>query len=164
MPGFNGAPIVVTLHSSRLVAFPALSRHNHRVTSPETPNYNCVAYVAGDTTRWWWPDNNNYWPPGITRDPADTQSFVEAFAALGYSICTDGALEAGFQRIVIFVHPDGQPTHAALQLETGKWSSKLGRCEDIEHDSEHDVEGSCNYCYGYARIYMRRIRATQEAT
>ncbi|MCI0637958.1 MAG: hypothetical protein L0Y72_23715 [Gemmataceae bacterium] len=32
------------------------------------------------------------------------------------------------------------PTHAARQLPTGRWSSKLGPSEDIEHDL-HALEG-----------------------
>ena len=33
-------------------------------------------------------------------------------------------------------------THAARQTADGKWSSKLGKAKDIEHDSPDDVAGS----------------------
>jgi hypothetical protein len=36
-------------------AFPRLSSENHHVTSPESRDYNCVAWAAEDTTRWWQP-------------------------------------------------------------------------------------------------------------
>ena len=147
------------LTSQKLISFPRLVRRNHRVTSAETDTYNCIAWAAGDTTRWWWP-RTGYWPAGTPDDPLDVGSFIAAYASLGYVVCADGALEEGFEKIAIFVHPNGFPTHAALQLETGYWTSKLGTWEDIEHTSEHDVEGNCQFCYGDAHTYMRRSRAT----
>jgi hypothetical protein len=44
-------------------------------------------------------------------------------------------------------------THAARQLPTGKWTSKLGKAEDIEHDSPDDVAGGI---YGEVVLFMRR--------
>jgi hypothetical protein len=35
--------------------FPRLTPGNHRVTSPATPAYNCVAWAAEDTEHWWQP-------------------------------------------------------------------------------------------------------------
>jgi hypothetical protein len=29
----------------------------------------------------------------------------------------------------------GIPAHAARQLDNGKWTSQLGKAEDVEHDS-----------------------------
>ena len=37
-------------------AFPALVGTGYFVTSPATPEYNCIAWAAGETDRWWWPD------------------------------------------------------------------------------------------------------------
>jgi len=34
------------------------------------------------------------------------------------------------------------PTHAARQLENGRWTSKLGELEDIEHDLHHLASGA----------------------
>jgi hypothetical protein len=31
------------------------------------------------------------------------------------------------------------PTHAARQLADGRWTRKMGKCEDIEHDTLDDV-------------------------
>ena len=44
-------------------------------------------------------------------------------------------------------------THAARQLPNGKWTSKLGRDIDIEHDSVDDIAGSV---YGEVLRLMRR--------
>jgi hypothetical protein len=44
-------------------------------------------------------------------------------------------------------------THAARQLPSGKWTSKLGKGEDIEHDSPYDVGGGV---YGEVMQVMKR--------
>ena len=36
--------------------FPGLRNSAYRVTSPAARDYNCIAWAAGDATRWWWPD------------------------------------------------------------------------------------------------------------
>jgi hypothetical protein len=78
-------------------------------------------------------------------------SFIEAFKTLGYEICENG-LEVGFEKIAIY-SLNGQPTHAARQLENGNWTSKLGRLEDIEHYSTRAVE---DFKYGRVVVFMKR--------
>ena len=148
------------LHSSRLAAFPALTRHNHRITSDASDEYNCFAWAAGETTNWWDPADGYYWPLTVASNADDVQSFAAAFATKGYVVCEDGALERGIEKIAIYVHATDGPTHAALQLPNGKWTSKLGVWEDIEHDSEHDLEGALPNSYGEVHTYMQRPRAT----
>lgn len=129
--------------------FPALLTLN--VTSPGEPRYNCIAWAAGTNTQWWWPDGRNYWPMDAPLlDSLD--AFVPAFATLGYERCSDGILEDGFEKIAIYQSSDGVQ-HASRQLNTGYWTSKLGRLEDIEHSSPAELEGSD---YGAVVQYMRR--------
>ncbi len=47
----------------------------------------------------------------------------------------------------------GVPEHAARQLANGRWTSKLGRAEDIEHQL-HDLEGEV---YGTVALLMKRL-------
>jgi hypothetical protein len=42
--------------------------------------------------------------------------------------------------VALFVATTGCPTHAARQLASGRWTSKLGKAEDIEHELR-DLEG-----------------------
>jgi hypothetical protein len=79
-------------------------------------------------------------------------AFVPAFATLGYERCSDGILEDGFEKIAIYQSSDGVQ-HASRQLNTGYWTSKLGRLEDIEHSSPAELEGSD---YGAVVQYIRR--------
>ncbi len=113
-----------------------------QMTSPATPGYNCIAWAANDNGRWWEPDpmGDYYWPENVPRK-ATLESYIEAFKTLGYEICNDESLEAGFQKIAIYFKDDIRSIHAARQLSNGSWTSKLGQNIDIEHDfiKEWDV-------------------------
>src|SRR5258707_504293 len=54
------------------------------------------------------------------------------FTAVGYTVCDNDLLEPGYEKIALFAL-GGVPKHAARQLPTGQWTSKLGPMEDIEH-------------------------------
>ena len=139
--------------------FPNLTDQNCDVTGPRTRRYNCIAWAAGNSTRKWWPDpmGVGYWPAGVNR--ADTtEAFLRAYGSLGYVLCFDGTLETGLEKIALCGKgPAGSevPTHAALQLETGEWTSKLGDFEDITHATTHDVE---SHLYGRVICYLARRR------
>jgi hypothetical protein len=114
----------------------------YRITSPANDVYNCIAWAAGDTNRWWWPGDpaQTYWPVGVPRLET-LLAFRDAFASLGYMACEQTGLESGFEKIALFADADGIPTHGARQLTNGRWTSKLGVSEDIEHALE-DITGT----------------------
>lgn len=126
--------------------------HALDITSPKSDQYNCIAYVAGDFERVWNPDplKIGYWPEGIPRRMTVT-AFQNAFEALGYKLAQNHDLETGIEKIAIF-EKNGKPTHAAKQLETGMWTSKLGR----GHDVSHDLEGLEGEEYGQISLIMQR--------
>jgi len=95
-----------------------------------------------------------YWPPNVDRNTT-LDSFLRAYGTLGYAPCADDTLEAGFEKIAIYVDIVGEPTHAALQLADGRWTSKMGDFEDIEHLTPQDVGGPG---YGKPHSYMKRPR------
>lgn len=132
--------------------FPNLQGSSYGITSPATPDYNCIAWAAGDTARWWWPNPLfSYWPQGAPLEET-LAAFVQAFATLGFIPCDDDTVESGFEKIAIYVNSQGKPTHAARQLPNGRWSSKLGKQVDIEHS----LVGLTNSEYGsVARILKR---------
>jgi hypothetical protein len=80
----------------------------------------------------------------------------QAFIALGYEDCVDDSLEEDFEKVALYGSSSFY-THAARQLPSGKWTSKLGKTEDIEHDSPNDVAGGV---YGEVVQFMRRPRST----
>jgi hypothetical protein len=128
--------------------------------SRATREYNCIAWAAGNTTQKWWPDQFRigYWPPNLPREETE-DAFIRAYETLGYIQCADSALEDGIEKIAIFVKRgwDGKPvpTHAAIQLENGYWSSKLGDFEDITHFTLACLRG---HVYGIVHCYLKRLR------
>ena len=134
-------------------AFPRLTPQNHSIESPRDRAYNCIAWAAGETTRFWWPDpmGTTYWPAGAPSEET-VGAFIQAYATLGYSPCESAALEQDFEKIAVYTK-DAKPTHAARQLRNGSWTSKLGRQEDIEHESPEAIEGPA---YGKVAVILRR--------
>jgi hypothetical protein len=130
-------------------AFPRLTPENHRVTSPATTDYNCIAWAARDTGRWWEP--GSYWPvAGAGYGP---DALEAAFLALGFEPCPDGSAEAGWEKVALYAAGPFY-THAARQLPSGAWTSKLGRSEDIEHDTAEAVAGGV---YGEVFRFLKRL-------
>jgi hypothetical protein len=135
------------------IAFPYLAREGSRVTSPVDAKYNCVAWAAGDTTRWWWPDADpiNHWPAGVPREET-LAAFVAAFATLGYTPTADGTLQPGVVKVAVYAKA-GLVTHVARQLPTGLWTSKLGHSEDIEHT----LDGLAGAVFGQVVVVLAKL-------
>ena len=74
-----------------------------------------------------------YWPANAPRELA-IDAFVAAFVTLGYKIVSAEGAESGLEKVALFADSTGRPTHAARQLPNGRWTSKLGMSEDIEHE------------------------------
>jgi hypothetical protein len=137
-------------------AFPRLRESSYRSTSPSDVRYNCVAWAAEDSEHWWQP--GFYWPVPASRDDVGIDALENAFQCLGYEPCLDESLEPGFEKVALYGFGFFY-THAARQLANGKWTSKLGKAEDIEHDSPDDVAGGL---YGEVVQFMRRARPNAE--
>lgn len=135
-------------------SFPNLQRSGYSITSPATIDYNCIAWAADDTEIWWWPDPlyEYYWPPEITR-AINIETFIRVFELLGYTVCDNPEYENDLEKVAIYADSNRKPTHAAKQLDSGKWTSKLGRLEDIEHHTLDSLAGSH---YGSAAVVLKR--------
>ena len=137
-------------------SFPRLTPENHRSVSPPTLDYNCIAWAAGDTENWWQP--GVYWPTTVAAKEYGISVLEEAFRAMGYEPCDDARLEAGFEKVALY-GDDVLYTHAARQLPSGSWTSKLGKGEDIEHNTPDDVAGGI---YGEVIEIMKRPVAAND--
>jgi hypothetical protein len=126
----------------------------YRVTSFPSPDYNCIAWAAGDDTVWWEPDplNQYYWPPAAPRQRT-LDAYIAAFETLGYVTCDSRVVEANIDKIAIYVDAAGVPKHAARQLRTGAWTSKLGTLDDIQHAT---LDALAGVSYGRVAVVMRR--------
>jgi hypothetical protein len=81
-------------------------------------------------------------------------AFKEAYRTLGFEVCQSKELEEGYEKVAIFSNQYGKPTHAARQIESGKWTSKCGSAEDIVHELK-GLEGDQ---YGSVACIMKRPR------
>jgi hypothetical protein len=81
-------------------------------------------------------------------------TFTEMFRLYGFEPCDDSSQEHGFEKIALFTR-DKLVKHAARQLQTGRWTSKLGDGFDIAHSTLEDLEGKK---YGFAEHFYRRKR------
>jgi len=135
--------------------FPNLTDDNHSITSPDTDEYNCVAWAYEVSNRKMWPGHQDYyWPSGVAgKDELGT--VLQLYLDKGYEKCQSGEREVGYKKVAIYVKQD-RPKHVALQLDSGHWTSKLGDYEDIEHDTLEGLEGES---YGRAVLFLRKPRA-----
>ena len=147
--------------ASIVALFPGLSNDpDFKVTSPSTPNYNCIAWASHYDNRWMWPkipgmllfDGWSYWPDGV-ENSEDVSAFIKAFEKKGYVLCDNADFEKDFSKIALYIQPGTTDcTHAARQMRNGKWTSKLGRLNDIQHGTPYTIEGDA---YGKVHCIMK---------
>jgi hypothetical protein len=129
--------------SELLRLFPRLQGANWAVTSPEDARYNCIAWAVGDPLHWWWPEldpESGHWPEGVSTE-LSIPAFLAAFTTAGFGPADREDRERGWEKVALFATAGGAPTHAARQLPNGRWTSKIGTLEDIEHEL-HDLTGT----------------------
>jgi len=94
--------------------FPNLVSTGYRVTSPESIDYNCLAWVVGDQTKWWQPEDGNYtgipfyWHREGLYSTIDT--YLEQYRAEGFEITDSANFEPEFDKIAMSTHATSLPT------------------------------------------------------
>jgi hypothetical protein len=131
--------------------FPNLAGSSWLRTSPQTVDYNCFAWAAGETSDVWDPERS-YWPENCKRE-LTPEAISQAYASIGFALGTLDGCPQEVERIAIYCR-GGVPQHAARQLPDGNWTSKLGASFDIEHPL-HALEGSE---YGTVKVILERRR------
>jgi hypothetical protein len=122
------------------------------ITSPETGNYNCIAWAANLNDIKFWPDPYGIydWPDDIPFEET-LDAFIELYKTFGYEICESGDYEVGYIKIAIFTNGNA-PKHAARQIDDNEWTSKLGDSYDVRHTLE-SMEGGM---YGKVSQFMKK--------
>jgi len=112
------------------------------ITSPIDYNYNCLAWAANKNNIIWWPHvphlDGCTWP--IDNFSLKFENLIEVYKAIGYVICASWAFEKKYKKIALYKDKEGNFTHAARQLRSGLWTSKLGPAFDISHGNPYSVE------------------------
>jgi hypothetical protein len=145
-------------------AFPNLASSDYTTTSPDDDGYNCFCWAIRQDKNDVWcsptPIAGYYWPPGLARN-ATLITFIELYELEGgYVSCDNGTFEEGYEKIVLYVDATNEICHASRQLPSGKWTSKLGVLDDIEHDDPFVLEAD----YGPVLQFMKRPVPNAEAT
>ena len=148
-------------HDELEEALPGLRDSEFQVTSDRTGDYNCVAWACLDDDLWWsHAEGADYhWPNDVAREPT-IDAYRSAFASVGFEPCAVGDLVEGVEKIAIFGNAR-RFTHAARQLQNGRWTSKLGGDCDIEHELralEARDDTDPDYDYGFVAGFMQRPR------
>jgi hypothetical protein len=135
-----------------LTSFPNSFDQPLEITSPDTGNYNCIAWALDETALNYWPSPDAFfaWNPRLAREET-VEAFILFFKGYGYEVCENGRLEKGYQKIALFAK-DGLPTHTARQLTGKKWTSKLGILEDVRH-TLNAISGGI---YGEVVVFMKK--------
>jgi hypothetical protein len=123
-------------------------------------DYNCIAWAMGRKDSPWWPSTltGYHWPRNLPREDVGQETlpnFINAFKRLRYKVLRQKnySLQNGFEKVAIYAKGRQNPTHAARQLPSGVWTSKIGDEEDIEHVSPTVLEGRE---YGMVAVVMKR--------
>lgn len=154
MLGWSGAK-EAAMYTVRLRNdFPRRTADNSHKTSEPDKTYNCFGWAVRNVV-----DAEVFmapFPPGYFW-PIDDRSrklsaMVAAFEAIGFVQCDGQELEAGFEKVVLYATGD-VVDHAARQKPNGKWTSKLGEEEDIEHATPEVLSGGR---WGEPAVFMKR--------
>ena len=136
---------------------PNITPDQYGPESPESIDYNCIAYAIGRTDVWFQPQSSGLpGPPPVYEwansapDESELSAYIAFFESHGFRGCDDGDLEADFQKIAIYSHHAFPwEFHASRQLENGWWVSKFGVGKDLEHKTAE--------CITYWRKYKLEV-------
>jgi hypothetical protein len=125
------------------------------VKSNATPNYNCISWVVQCDIRVIWPDERKQfaWPDHLIPRQESLACFKTFFELAGYTECRSGEYEHGKEKIALYARND-VVTHAARQLPSGRWTSKMGWGVDAEHIDPGTLSSDENW---RVVMYMERF-------
>jgi hypothetical protein len=148
--------------------FPRLANDPHfEITSSASLQYNCAAWAYQVTDKWMCPksawevgssDDLYFWPDGL-EDNTEIVTFVQAFEMVGYRLCEDWKHEVGYHKVALYAWEGANTcSHASREVmedkaNVGRWTSKLGEENDIQHGSPYELEG---HVYGEVCCIMKK--------
>ena len=121
------------------------------ITSPETAQYNCVAWALGDSENWWEADEDYLWLDDIEFSTSlfAVQSLFEKF---NFEISDNAIFENDYEKVALFSDDNWTCTHVARQLDNEFWTSKLG----VSYDISHTLDALENGIYGQVVLILKR--------
>lgn len=136
------------------LGFPLLRGTNWAIKSRRTRRCNCIAWAAREKHRRWDFGDQDFWPEGVDKEDA-IKYLIAAYAKFGFKVCHRDECDkyGGQHDIIVLYELNGEWLHAARMLHNGMWSSKMGDCEDIQHETPEALSG---VRYGDPTVFMKR--------
>lgn len=144
-----------------------------KINSPESKEYNCIAWAMGFDDRWVDPEDADYihkkwWPEGVERS-LEPEVLISAFKKLGFERCEDGCYVSDFDKVALYKGRYYNKltglfeekivwTHAAKIVGNNLYHSKIGESFDIYHSGRDLFRGTM---YGTVYSYMQRSKANR---
>lgn len=142
--------------------FPNIDIEGFIVTSDLNPTYNCFAWAGNDDTKCWLPFKSKYYFWYTDNTALTLENVINNYSHIGYTEITESSdLEEGYDKVAIYIDEGGEPSHAARQVENGKWTSKLGDREDIEHSTPECLESDS---YGKVKVILKRPKKYKQSS
>jgi hypothetical protein len=135
---------------------PSLQGSSYEPQSNRNPGYNCFAWAIRDSDHVVAPPGTASWARWSDKVPTweTLATYIQFYECEGgFERCVDGSLEQGYEKIALFTSENGDPLHAARQLPSGRWTSKLGKGIDVEHDLD-TIDGQ--ELVGSLAVFMKR--------
>jgi hypothetical protein len=97
----------------------------------------------------------NWWPEGVEKTMSP-DALIEAFKAVGFTLCDNRDLEESFDKVVLYKNEvKNEWTHAARIISETTEHSKFGESFDGTHS--HGV--FCGTIYGIPYAFMKRSKS-----
>lgn len=137
-------------------SFPNSLHEPFEITSPETANYNCLAWAMKDNSKWIECDEDYFWFDGIPRDNK-LSTIISIFEKKGFQQTKNIEYEDNTELVALFTKDNIECSHLARQIGHQLWTSKLGSSFDVNHSLRSIERG----IYGNAVIFVKKEREVE---
>jgi hypothetical protein len=144
--------------------WPNTRYHPLVIKSPKTIKYNCAAFAVGQEDYWFECADESlkqlylgscefHWPENILQN-ASLNAYIELYEQHGFEKLSslNADFVGGVTKIALYGKGDDF-MHASKQMPDGRWASKLGPLQDVEHDNLRVLEGPT---YGMVKAIMQK--------
>ena len=129
---------------------------NFKIVEQDDINFNCIAHSLGIRNMSIWPAKLELWVWDKSLPYINTiNNFVNLYRKFNYEICEDSSWEPDYDKIALYISIlscRNTVSHAAKQIDSYWWSSKMGGDELFEHD----LEAIENKNVGTKYVFLKR--------
>jgi hypothetical protein len=121
------------------------------ISSPETGDYNCLAWALNDNSKWYESEDDYCWFDKIDRDNK-LSTIQKIFEQIGFNLTRNSEYQVDIERVALFSTDNIDCSHLARQIGKNVWTSKLGSSYDVNHTLRAIEDG----IYGNPILFLER--------